>query len=117
MEEKFKVELLEETAKFLDQVDKKAREKIIYNLWKARVVTDRELFKKLNGEIWEFRTLHKKTHYRLLAFWDKSSKVDTVVISTHGIVKKTSKVPQSEIDKAERIRKKYFDKNQSDEDI
>ncbi len=33
----------------------------------------------------------------------------TVVISTHGIVKKTSKVPQSEIDKVERIRKKYFE--------
>ncbi len=108
MEEKFKVELLAETAKFLDQVEKKAREKIIYNLWKARV-TDRELFKKLNGEIWEFRTLHKKTHYRLLAFWDKSSKVDTVVVSTHGIVKKASKVPQSEIEKAERIRKQYFE--------
>jgi len=109
MEEKFKVEFLEESAKFLDQVDKKAREKIIYNIWKARITTDKELFKKLKGEIWEFRTLHKKTYYRLLAFWDKTSNIDTIVISTHGIVKKTGKISQSEIDKAERIRKNYFE--------
>lgn len=32
----------------------------------------------------------------------------TVVISTHGIVKKTGKIPKKEIDKAERIRKEYY---------
>lgn len=116
MDEKFKVQFLEEAAEFLDQVDNKAREKIIYNIRKAQVTTRKELFKKLSGEIWEFRTLFKKTHYRFLAFWDKSKKSNTVVISTHGIVKKTSKVPQSEIDKAERIRKKYL-KQKSHENI
>jgi hypothetical protein len=31
------------------------------------------------------------------------------VISTHGIVKKVSKVPKADIEKAERIRKDYFE--------
>ena len=33
---------------------------------------------------------------------------ETLVISTHGIIKKVSKVPKSEIEKVERIRKEYF---------
>lgn len=71
---KFKVELLEEATAFLDALDEKARDKIIYNITKAIFSNDNELFKKLKGEIWEFRTLFNKTHYRLFAFWDKSEK-------------------------------------------
>jgi phage-related protein len=73
------------------------------------VVSDKELFKKLKDEIWEFRTLFKKSHIRLFAFWDKTDKMDTVVITTHGIIKKTGKTPKSDIEKAERIRKSYFE--------
>ncbi len=109
MEPKFNVEFLEEATGFLDSLDDKSREKIIYNIFKARVVIDKELFKKLSGETWEFRTLHNKKYYRLFAFWDKTDKTDTVVVSTHGIVKKTDKVPKSEIEKAERIRKQFFE--------
>ncbi|WP_236611999.1 type II toxin-antitoxin system RelE/ParE family toxin [Psychroflexus gondwanensis] len=46
--------------------------------------------------------------YRLLAFWDKEDKPKTLVLATHGIVKKTSKVDKKEIDKADKIRKRYF---------
>lgn len=109
MKEKSRVEFLEEAAEFLETLDDKAKEKVLYNVWKARITNDKELFKKLSGEIWEFRTLFKKTYYRLFAFWDKSDKVDTVVVSTHGLVKKTGKTPPGEIEKAERIRKMYFE--------
>ena len=109
MQPKFNVEFLEEATEFLDSLDDKSREKIIYNIFKARVVTDKELFKKLTGETWEFRTLYNKKYFRLFAFWDKTDKTETVVVSTHGIVKKTDKVPKSEIEKAERIRKQYFE--------
>ncbi|NJM94174.1 MAG: type II toxin-antitoxin system RelE/ParE family toxin [Cytophagales bacterium] len=104
MLEKFRVEFLEEAASFLDELDEKSREKVLFNIWKARRVNDKELFKKLQGEIWEFRMLYRKTYLRLFAFWDKTDKQDTVVISTHGLIKKTSKAPPSEIEKAERIR-------------
>jgi len=35
-------------------------------------------------------------------------RTDTLVISTHGIIKKVSKVPKSEIEKANKIRLEYF---------
>ncbi len=52
MNKKFKVELLEEVNEFLGALNEKARDKIIYNLRKAQVVNDNELFKKLNDNVW-----------------------------------------------------------------
>lgn len=109
MTEKFKVRLLEEVDKFLNGLNEKARTKIIYNLRKAQIVNDKELFKKLNDNVWEFRTLHNRTYYRLFAFWDKTDKTETLVISTHGIEKQTGKTPPKEIAKTERIMKQYFE--------
>ena len=67
------------------------------------------MFKKLKGEIWEFRTLFNKTHFRVFAFWDKEDNQQTLVLATHGIIKKTGKTPEKEIEKAEQIRLKYFE--------
>lgn len=106
---KFHVEFLQEAADFLDGLEEKVRNKIIYNTTKARYSNDKELFKKLKGEIWEFRTLYGSMHYRLFAFWDKSDKAETVVISTHGLVKKSAKTPKADIDRAEGMRRKYFE--------
>lgn len=105
---KFEVRFLEEALSFLDYLEEKARDKIIYNLTKAQASNNRGLFKKLTSDIWEFRTLHKKTYYRLFAFWDKSKNYETLVIITHGVVKKTGKVPKTEIERAERVRRNYF---------
>ena len=107
-EYKFGVRFLEEAKVFLDELDEKARDKIVYNIWKARSTNDKELFKKLKDEIWEFRTKYNKTYYRLFAFWDKRDKNDTVVISSHGLIKKTDKIPKSEIERAEKSRMKYL---------
>lgn len=68
----------------------------------------KNFFKKLQDEIWEFRTKYNKSYFRLFAFWDKSESTDTVVISTHGLIKKTDKIPKSEIERAEKLREKYF---------
>ena len=69
---------------------------------------NKELFKKLdNSEIWEFRTLYNGTAYRLFAFWD--TETHTLVVATHGIVKKTQKTPKKEIAKAEAIMKRYYE--------
>ena len=114
MAEKFQVQFLEDAAEFLDKLEEKARDKVIYNIQKARLSNDKELFKKLKDEIWEFRTLFNKTHYRLFAFWDKTGQTETVVISTHGLIKKTDKTPSGELDKAERIRKLYFERKKNE---
>ena len=108
MIKKFKVRFLGEAKDFLDNLADKPREKIIYNIRKAQITQDKELFKKLNDEIWEFRTLYNKTHYRLFAFWDKIDNIDTIVISTHGLIKKTDKTPPGDIIKAERLRNLYL---------
>ena len=92
---------------FLQSLPKKASDKIVYNISKSMLITDNELFKKLDGtDIWEFRTLYNGIKYRLLAFWDTES--EALVIATHGFVKKTQKTPAKEIAKAEAIRKEYF---------
>ena len=67
-----------------------------------------KLFKNLQDEIWEFRTKYLGLQHRLFAFWDKTDKSETLVISTHGMVKKVSKVPKAEIEKAEKVRIEYF---------
>ncbi len=108
MKKNFDVELLEEAQAFLENLSEKERNKIYYNIRKAQYINDNELFKKLNDNIWEFRTLYNSKAYRLFAFWDKSKKNDTVVISTHGILKKTQKTPTKEIEKAENIREEYL---------
>ena len=108
MTEKFKVQFLEEANEFISKLDSKAREKIIYTIRKAQVINDIELFKKLTDDIWELRTLYQKTKYRLFAFWDNRDKSNTIVIATHGIIKKTGKTPIADLEKAIRLRKQYF---------
>jgi phage-related protein len=111
MKSKFEVLFMTEAREFLADLDDKVREKIIFNVDKAKIHNDKELFKKLSGEIWEFRTLFNKTYYRLFAFWDKTSKINTFVIATHGIIKKTGKIPENELERAKILRARYFNNN------
>ena len=108
MDYRFDIELLEEVDVFLLTLDAKTREKVLYNLWKARLVYDSELFKKITNEIWEFRTLFLGKQIRLLAFWDKNSGKPKMVICTHGFIKKDRKVPKQEIDKAVGIMNEFY---------
>ena len=105
----FELYLLEEAREFMKSLPKEIRCKIGYNIRRVQKgERDNELFKKLDGtEIWEFRTIYNKTCYRLFSFWDKDT--NTLVVATHGIIKKTQKTPQKEITKAEGLRRKYFE--------
>ena len=109
---RFKIELLQEVKDFLVSLDKKTRDKIIFNLWKARRSNDPELFKKIKAEIWKFRTRYQKKQYRLFAFWDKRDNKNTLVICTHGIIKKTRKISEQDIEKAKKIMIEYLLENQ-----
>ncbi len=107
MRPRFVVQMMPEADEFLASLNDKARNKIIYNVRKSTYVIDNELFKKLEGsDIWEFRTLYGGVCYRLLAFWDKDA--NSLVLATHGFEKKTDKTPKKEIERAEMIRKQYF---------
>lgn len=104
----FEIVFMSEAFEFLKSIDPKHSNKILYNIRKVQQKRDPELLKKLTDDIWEFRTLFQGLHYRLLAFWDKTNNNNTLIISTHGFIKKQSKVPDNEIIKAEQQRKKYF---------
>ncbi len=108
MDKHFEILFLDEAFEFLSSLERKHYEKILYNIRKSQVELDPELFKKLSDDIWEFRTLYQGLRYRLLVFWDKTSTINTLVVSTHGFVKKRSKVPDNEIQKAVNIRTKYL---------
>ncbi len=99
---------LDEALLFIKGLSAATRKKIYYNINRyAGGERNVELFKKLeNSDIWEFRTLYDGIAYRLFAFWDTDE--NTLVVATHGIVKKTQKTPKKEIEKAERIRQEYF---------
>ena len=103
-----KLIMSDEAKVFVRQQDEKTRKKIMYNIRRLESgIMDKELFKKLGGtDIWELRTLYNGTCYRLFSFWD--TEAETLVVATHGIVKKTQKTPKNEIEKAEAIRKEYF---------
>lgn len=114
MSVKFELVMLEEAQDFVLSLPKPAMKKVLDNVHRvAEGERNAELFKKLEGtDIWEFRTLFNKIHYRLFAFWDTEEK--TLVIATHGIVKKTQKTPGKEIAKAERLRQTYFDEKKNE---
>ena len=96
LQKKFKVVLHREAHEFLASLDTKTRNKIYQTFDRASLLLDPESFKKLaDTDIWEFRTLFNKP-------------VDTLVIATHGFIKKTQKTPQKEINKAIAIREQYF---------
>jgi len=107
----FRLILSLEADNFMQSLSDKAREKMYYNIRRVQKgERNPELFKKLeNTEIWEFRTLFNKVAYRLFSFWD--TEAETLIIATHGIIKKTQKTPTKEIAKAEEIRRKYFERN------
>ena len=103
---KFDVTYMEAALSYLESLPEKVQDKIAYNISKSRYFMDKELFKKLNDDIWEFRTRYQGLTYRWLAFWDNEA--GRLVVATHGFIKKTQKTPADEIARAETLRKEYF---------
>ena len=99
---------MEEANEFIAQLDPKIIHKILYNIDLSESTNDPKLFKKLQKDIWEFRTKYLGLQIRLLAFWDRSENKKTLVIATHGFIKKVDKIPSKEINRAIRLREKYF---------
>jgi phage-related protein len=107
--ELFEIDFLPEALEYLNEIPLKAKEKILFNMAIARSKKDPKLFKPLQNGIWYFRTLYFGNHYRIFAFWDKTERTNTLVIATHGIIKKSDKPEKSEIQKAKAIKDKYFE--------
>lgn len=107
-EAKFEVLLLRSVIEFFDEIDPGAHKKLLYNIHQARNKLDPRLFKKVDSVFWEFRAEHKRMQYRVLAFWHRRGNELSLVVATHGFIKKTDKLPGRELDRAYAIRTKYL---------
>jgi phage-related protein len=110
MEKQIKVELLPEAIEFIDTLDEASRKKVFFNISKTRSGFKGEWFEKMTGtdDIWEFRTLYKKQYIRLFAFWVSTKTETTLIICTNGLIKKTAKTPDEQIEKAEKLKREYL---------
>ena len=104
------VRLLKDAEEFLDCIDEKSRKKIMTDMRKTVAGLRGDWFRKMPGTdgLWEFRTLFNKIQYRVFAFWDTREKEKTLIICTHGLIKKTDRTPAQDIEKAERIKHEYL---------
>jgi phage-related protein len=107
---KINITFLEEAESFLDSIPDKAKKKILSDMRKTEAGLRGDWFRKMSGteDIWEFRTLFSKTYYRLFAFWDSTGGQRSLIVCTHGLVKKTDKTPAGEIERAERLKREYL---------
>lgn len=97
---------------FYKSLDAKTKAKVNWTikLIEHHEVVPIEYFKKLTGtdDIWEIRVRQGSNTYRILCFFDKGQ----LIILENGFQKKTNKTPKTEIAKAERIRKEYFNEKE-----
>jgi len=95
-------------SEFLDSLPDKVFQKIA---WVLRLISEldqipSQFFKKLPGtdDIWECRIEYSSNNYRLLGFFYNGS----LIIFTHGFLKKTKRTPKKEIERAEECKQNYF---------
>ena len=93
---------------FLDSLSSKWSKKVT---WVLKLIEELDIipsryFKKLTDTegIWECRIQFGSNIIRLFCFFLSND----VVVLTHGIVKKTSKLPKKEIEKAEYYKRDYL---------
>ncbi len=103
-----KIILSADAQEFIERQEVRVQDKILLNIqYIEEGIISRELFKKLKGtEVWELRTQYGGIAYRILAFWDKNKR--SLVIATHGFIKKSAKTPAREIARAEKIMNEYY---------
>ncbi len=94
---------------FYNSQPKKVQSKIDWtiDLVKTLKVVPKVYFDHMTGTdgIWEIRVQVGNNIFRVFCCFDEGN----LVILLSGFQKKTQKTPQGEIDKAERLKKEYFD--------
>src|SRR5690625_5224194 len=107
----FETEFLDEAKKFLKTLQPKIVKKVFYNIDLAEQTNDPKLFKKLKSDIWEFQNNYAGLQIRVLPVQGKTENKKTLLIGTRGFIKKVDKVPTKEINRAIRLKDKYFETN------
>lgn len=104
--------LAPEARDFLKALEKDTRQEFGASIRKLQNGETVQNFKKLvnTDGIYEFSVFAPNHTYRLLAFWDTRGAVETLIVCTHGLDKKTQKTSPQEIKKAEQMKRKHFGK-------
>ena len=94
---------------FYNSQPKKVQDRIDWTIGLVRGlrIVPKKYFDHMTGTdgLWEIRTQVGNNIYRVFCCFDKGN----VVILFSGFQKKTQKTPKREIEKAERLKKEYFD--------
>ena len=98
--------------KFYDGLRPKVRKKINWTL-QLIATTERvpeKFFKHITGSsgLYEIRVEVGSDIFRIFSFFDKGN----LVVVINGFSKKSQKTPPKEIERAERIKKQYFDEKE-----
>ena len=104
--------LTPEARDFLKALEMDIRQEFGVSIRKLQNGETVQNFKKLvnTDGIYEFSVIAPNHTYRLFAFWDTRGAVETLIVCTHGLDKKTQKTPPQEIKKAEQMKRKHFGK-------
>ena len=110
MNKPIEIIFLPDADKFIDNIEISARKKMFYAIRKTKMRIYGDWFEKLRSskDIFEFRIKDSNKFFRLFAFWDSTNDTETLIVCTHGLIKKTNKTPKQDIEKAEMIKEKYF---------
>lgn len=95
--------------KFYDQQNEKVQRKI---LWTLKIVEEIDRIpdiylkhlKNVSG-LYEIRVQVGNNIFRIFCFFD----MDNIVVIGHGFQKKSQKTPKQEIERAEQIKREYYD--------
>ena len=95
--------------KFYDNQTIKVQRKI---LWTLRIIEDIDRIPEIylkhlknTPGLYEIRVQVGNNIFRIFCFFD----IDNIVVIGHGFQKKSQKTPKQQIEKAEQIRKEYYD--------
>jgi phage-related protein len=102
---------------FFSQQDEATQRKIEFTMELIRSIerVPIKFFKYLEGTdaLYEIRVRSGKKQIRIISFLDEGN----LVILINSFVKKSMKIPKKEIDLAERLKKKYFNKKLKGESL
>ncbi len=95
--------------KFYDNQTMKVQRKI---LWTLRIIEDIDRIPEIylkhlknTSGLYEIRVQVGSNIFRIFCFFDR----DNIVVIGHGFQKKSQKTPKQQIERAEQIRKEYYD--------
>ena len=91
---------------FFESLDDGARKKVSYvlDMLKTQERLNKNFVKLIRDGVYELRASHNGNIYRAFFIFNDGN----IVMLFNGFQKKTQKTPKKEIEKAERIRKEYF---------